>query len=146
MTLRTGSGDALLIATALVVIALTLIGIRFGIGTFFGEGYDARASDAETLRFVIGRCLERENMFDPLFTLEQCGLDAAVLNSEHVVLLHREDGLNFSHGVTSYATTCLLRDAAEKKSFPLCVSFSGTFDGQTVTGVVGSAQRARRTR
>lgn len=146
MVLRVGSGDALLIATALVVIAITLIGIRFGIGAFFAEGYDARTIDAETLRFAIERCLERENMFDPLFTLDRCGLDAPALSSEHVILLHRADGLNFSHGIVSYATTCFLRGAAEREEAPLCTSVSGTFNGQMITGVVGSAQRARRTR
>lgn len=144
MAFRRGSGDALLIATAVAVMAIILGGITFGLATFFGKGYDFRMSEADALRAVVIHCLEQQDMFAPGFVLESCGLDSALLEEEHLIALTRDDGVTFGHGVSSYAVSCFLKGAETTLNAPQCVSFSGSFRGHEVTGTIGSAQRARR--
>lgn len=141
--LKRGSGDVLLFIVLAGLMALTVIGISLGLVAFFGEGYDFRTAESDVLAYRVQQCLERVDMFSPDFTLEVCGLDSSVLDEEHLILLEREDGQNFTHGVYGYKESCYFTAAKGKLSYPQCVSFNGVHNGLAYTGLVGSAQVAR---
>lgn len=140
---RKGSGEIPLYLWFFILMALTVTALWLGIAAFFGEGYDFRLAESDVLAYKIKSCLSQHDFFHSDFNLEACGLDPGVLGEEHLIYLEHVDGRTFMHGVASYRETCFFDEARENINYPQCTRFVYTSSDLKITGIVGSAQRAR---
>lgn len=122
----------------IVVIAGT---IAFGVYAFFGTGYDARQSEAESLFLKVADCVREQGdkIFGENFSISECGLDEKVLEKEHLVLVGK-DGKRFLSGVFDYSNQCFFEAAKKDNELPKCAA--GNVDGYEITA--GSNQRGKR--
>ena len=117
-------------------------GIVAGVYVFYGDGYDARQSEADILFGKVRDCIadNQDVVFEAEFSLDKCGLDEEVLSEEHLIYIKKGDK-EFFVGVFDYSNRCLFQEAGTKsKTFPKClIREIGDYEV-----IVASNQRGRK--
>jgi hypothetical protein len=139
-------GTGMLYIIYFLMMAIIAGGLYGGIISFFGNGYDIRKFDSETLKNSILECDYNKNLLDVVFInetafFERCSIDEKVLNNEdYLVFISNSEGKEFFRGVYDYRVRCDLIDAEKRLDFPKCSNYCK----DNICVLTASAQKSRR--
>ena len=149
MNRKGGAGDFVNFIGFFLIMIIIGGGIIGGYLVFFGQGYDFRQAEADTLFVVVRDCFldYPEDLFRDDFNkndfLEHCRLNENVAEDRLIYVREVKDGgREFFIGVYDYQTQCFLVD--DRGAFAKCRKQEVLKNGDKFELIVGSDQQSRR--
>lgn len=148
MNRRAQLGDQVMIFPFLFIMILIGGGIVGGTLLFFGKEYDVRQSEANTLAYVLQRCVQQNTFNWNAADIEQelyklCKIDGLILSEGSLVRLKRNSVDVFSIN-SGKIEGCFFTGAAKNLAYPKCTTVTFSKEGTNYELTTGSFQRKQR--
>ena len=141
-------GEGGLYFVFLLMAIIILGGLYGGLNAYFGDGYDSRLDESNSLFNKVQECFIKEGFFDltsntgNYLFFEKCGLSPKSLeDGEHMIYVKNKNGIEFLIGVTDFKIRCFLDERYNDLNLPLCKPYEDLEGNYIITGTSQNSKR-----
>lgn len=149
MNRKGDAGDMTMFFVFFFLMVIVLTGLWIGVFAFFGNGYDFRKAEAETLAYKLEQCFNNnpEGILMRDFSeklKDLCQFNDNVQKERVVYVRDINSGEEWFVGVLDYKNQCFFEGSKGNTNFPQCVKFEMDFNGRSLEIITGSGEGERR--